>query len=77
MTAALELLAVEPKAELDLGQPARAAQRLSGRRHRMPHHHGDPDILQKLALVGRDLDEFSLDTVKMFHTDGQRVPFSI
>jgi transaldolase len=35
------------------------------------------DILKKLALVGRDLDEFSLDTVKMFHADGQRVRFSL
>jgi transaldolase len=34
------------------------------------------DILHKLHLVGRDLDEFSLDTVKMFHADAGRVPFS-
>jgi transaldolase len=27
------------------------------------------DILQKLSLVGRDLMEYSLDTVKMFHAD--------
>jgi transaldolase len=33
------------------------------------------DILQRLPLVGRNLDEFSLDTVKMFYNDGQRVPF--
>jgi transaldolase len=33
------------------------------------------DILQRLSLVGRDLDEFSLDTVKMFYNDGQRVSF--
>jgi len=33
------------------------------------------DILQRLPHVGRDLDEFSLDTVKMFYNDGQRVSF--
>jgi transaldolase len=29
-----------------------------------------PDILKKLNLCGRDLDEFSLDTVKVFYNDG-------
>jgi transaldolase len=28
-----------------------------------------PDLLRKLALLGRDLGEFSLATVKMFHDD--------
>ncbi|HSP45438.1 MAG TPA: transaldolase [Chthoniobacterales bacterium] len=28
-----------------------------------------PELLQKMALVGKNLDEFSLDTVKMFHRD--------
>jgi len=27
------------------------------------------DILKKLSLVGKDLSEYSLETVKMFHTD--------
>lgn len=30
-----------------------------------------PDLLKKLPLLGRDLDEFSLDTVRMFHRDAQ------
>ncbi len=29
------------------------------------------DILKKLSLVGKELDEYSLDTVKMFHGDAQ------
>lgn len=28
-----------------------------------------PDVLKKLALVGKDLDEYSLETVQMFHRD--------
>ncbi len=28
-----------------------------------------PDLLKKLGLFGRDLDAFSLDTVRMFHAD--------
>jgi transaldolase len=35
------------------------------------------DILAKLALVGKDLDEFSLDTVKMFHGDGEKAGFKL
>jgi len=33
------------------------------------------DILKKLALLGRDLDEYSLDTVKMFFTDAQKAGY--
>jgi transaldolase len=33
------------------------------------------DILNKLDLVGRDLDELSLDTVKMFRTDAVNAGF--
>jgi transaldolase len=33
------------------------------------------DLLQKLALVGKDLREFSLDTVKMFHQDAAKSGF--
>jgi transaldolase len=35
------------------------------------------DILQKLPLVGRDLEEFSLDTVKMFYEDAVKAGFTL
>lgn len=35
------------------------------------------DILQKLHLIGKDLDEYSLDTVKMFYDDGRKAGFSL
>lgn len=35
------------------------------------------DILKKLELVGKDLTEFSLDTVKMFYNDGKKAGFSL
>lgn len=35
------------------------------------------DILAKLDLVGKDLDEYSLDTVKMFHRDASASAFEI
>jgi transaldolase len=33
------------------------------------------DILQKLSLVGKDLDDYSLDTVEMFYNDGRAAGF--
>jgi transaldolase len=36
-----------------------------------------PDLLQKLALVDKDLDEYSLDTVKMFHSDATKCGYRI
>lgn len=35
------------------------------------------DILKKLPMLGYDLDQFSLDTVKMFHDDSVRAGFRI
>ena len=35
------------------------------------------DVLAKLKLVGKDLDEFSLDTVKMFRDDAVAAGFSV
>jgi transaldolase len=35
------------------------------------------DLLKKLAALGKDLTEFSLDTVKMFYLDGQAAGFQL
>ena len=35
------------------------------------------DILAKLALVGKNLSEFSLDTVKMFHADAAKAGYRL
>ena len=35
------------------------------------------DLLKKLELVGKDLAEFSLDTVKMFHQDAAKAGFRL
>ena len=35
------------------------------------------DLLAKLHLLGRDLDEFSLDTVRMFHRDAGAAGFTL
>lgn len=36
-----------------------------------------PDILKKLAMVGKSLDELSLDTVKMFYNDAAAAGFAL
>ena len=35
------------------------------------------DLLHKLALVGKDLDDHSLDTVKMFHRDAAQAGYEL
>jgi len=35
------------------------------------------DILQKLSLIGKDLGDYSLDTVKMFYNDGTAAGFAL
>jgi transaldolase len=35
------------------------------------------DLLHKLALIGKDLDDHSLDTVKMFHRDATQAGFEL
>ena len=35
------------------------------------------DILKKLSLVGYDLDQYSLDTVKMFYKDAVDAGFKL
>lgn len=35
------------------------------------------DVLKKLELVGKDLDEYSLDTVKMFYNDARAAGFTV
>ncbi len=35
------------------------------------------DVLAKLKLVGKDLDDYSLDTVRMFHEDATRAAFTL
>jgi transaldolase len=35
------------------------------------------DILQKLSLVGKDLSEYSLETVRMFHRDAQQAAYAL
>ncbi len=77
MATAVEMLKVAPKAELIWASP----------RELLNIFHADSigcqvitvtnDILKKLSLLDYDLDEYSLDTVKMFHTDAVAAGFTL
>ena len=36
-----------------------------------------PDVLKKLSLVGKDLSEYSLETVRMFADDAAKSRFTL
>jgi transaldolase len=69
MRAALETMAPHPELELLWASPreilnVRQADDLGVHIITVTH-----DLLKKLTLLGRDLDAFSLETVRMFHHD--------
>jgi transaldolase len=64
----LELIWASPRELLNVFQADEAGVHVITATH---------DILAKLALVGKDLDEYSLDTVKMFHRDAQAAGFTL
>lgn len=77
MAEALGLVRANPRAELIWASP----------RELLNVFHADAigchvitvtnDILAKLSLIGKDLDEYSLDTVKMFYNDALSAGFRI
>ncbi len=77
MAEAVRLLQVNPQAELIWASPRELlnifhAEAVGCQVITVTH-----EILGKLAQVGKDLDEFSLETVQMFYRDAQRAGFRI
>jgi transaldolase len=77
MIEAVRLLAVEPKAELIWASPRELlnvfqADVIGCQIITVTH-----DILKKLAIVGKDLDDYSLETVKMFYDDAKAAGFTL
>jgi transaldolase len=69
MTAALEILKAHPQIELFWASPRELLNIFQADAIGCHIITVTSDLLQKLALVGKDLHEYSLDTVKMFHRD--------
>jgi transaldolase len=77
MAAAVEMLAPYPQLELIWASPRELLNIFQADAigcHIITVTH---DLLRKLALVGKDLDEYSLDTVKMFRNDAVKAGFRL
>jgi transaldolase len=77
MAAAVELVRTAPGAELIWASPRELLNIFQADAIGCDIITVTHDVLRKLELVGKPLDEFSLDTVKMFHTDAQKAGFSL
>ena len=77
MTAAVEILKVAPAAELIWASPRELLNIFQADDIGCHVITVTNDILKKLSLVGYDLNEYSLDTVKMFYTDAVAAGFKL
>ena len=77
MTAALEAMRIAPRSELIWASPRELLNIFQADAigcHIITITH---DILNKLPLVGRGLEDYSLDTVKMFYNDAVKAGFAL
>jgi transaldolase len=77
MTKAVDLLKVAPAAELIWASPRELLNIFQADDIGCHVITVTNDILKKLSLVGYDLDEYSLDTVKMFYADAVAAGFKL
>jgi transaldolase len=77
MTEAVELLREEPRAELIWASPRELLNIFQADAIGCHIITVTPDILKKLGNVGKDLDEYSLETVRMFYNDARKAGFSL
>ena len=77
MTASIELLKLAPAAELIWASPRELLNIFQADAIGCHIITVTNDILKKLSLVGKDLGDYSLDTVKMFFDDGRKAGFTL
>jgi len=77
MAAAVEILKVAPAAELIWASPRELLNIFQADEIGCHVITVTNDILKKLSLVGYDLEEYSLDTVKMFYNDASAAGFKL
>jgi len=77
MAAAVEMVSIHPGMELIWASPRELLNIFQADAIGCHIITATPDILQKLSLVGKDLDEYSLDTVKMFYSDARKSGFEV
>ena len=77
MAAAVEMVSIHPGMELIWASPRELLNIMQADSIGCHIITATNDILQKLSLVGKSLRDYSLDTVKMFHTDATKSGFTI
>ena len=77
MAEAVEILRAAPRAELIWASPRELLNIFQADAIGCHIITVTNDILKKLELVGKELDDYSLDTVKMFFNDGKKAGFSL
>lgn len=77
MAAAVELLKVNPAAELIWASPRELLNIFQADAIGCQVITVTNDILKKMSLFGFDLDEYSLETVKMFYSDARAAAFRL
>jgi transaldolase len=77
MTTAVDLLKKAPKAELIWASPRELLNVFQADDIGCHIITVTPDILNKLSNIGKDLDEYSLETVKMFYNDAAKAGFEL
>ena len=77
MAKAVELVSVPPGMELIWASPRELLNIFQADSIGCHIITATPEVLSKMSLVGKDLDEYSLDTVKMFHTDARKSGFKV
>jgi transaldolase len=77
MTAAKELLKATPNYELLWASPRELYNIYQAEEVGAEIITVTPDVLKKAEKIGYDLTELSLDTVKMFYDDGQKVGYTL
>jgi transaldolase len=77
MAASVEILAPYPKLELIWASPRELLNVFQADSVGCQIITATNDILKKLPLIGKDLTEYSLDTVKMFKSDAEGAGFKL
>lgn len=77
MAAAVEMLKVAPNTELIWASPRELLNVYQADAIGCQVITVTSDIIGKLSLVGKNLDEYSLETVKMFYEDGKAAGYSL
>src|SRR5260370_23693015 len=77
MKSALELMAPEPNSQLVWASPRELLNIFQADEIGCHIITVTSDVLQKVSLIGNDLHDYSLETVRMFHDDAARSGYTL